>query len=192
MKKWMIYWILIFGIHVSLCAGEESIRKFRTVDPMQLEKTVPAGYGQVFVQAGRENNIDPVLLAAISAHESGRWKSRTARQENNWMGVMTRSGAKSFGKPEESIFYAAELLNRKPFKSRNTLSEIAPIYCTKNPGHWKMSVVHLEHEIVGKAKVEPKAKMIPFIWRPDVTLLQPQSLKTPEQGSRTAKPKAWP
>lgn len=83
---------------------------------------------------------------------------------------MTRSGAKSFGKPEESIFYAAELLNRKPFKSRNTLSEIAPIYCTKNPGHWKVSVLHLKHEIVGKATAEPKTNMIPFIWRPDVIL----------------------
>jgi hypothetical protein len=170
MKKWVICCILTFGIQVSLCTGEESIRKFRTVDPIQLEKTVPVGYGQVFVQAGRENNIDPVLLAAISTHESGRWKSRTARQKNNWMGLMTRSGAKSFGRPEESIFYAAELLNRKPFKSRNTLSEIAPIYCTKNPGHWKVSVLHLEHEIVGKTTAEPKADMIPFIWRPDLIL----------------------
>ena len=79
MKKWVICCILTFGIQVSLCTGEESIRKFRTVDPTQLEKTVLVGYGQVFVQAGRENNIDPVLLAAISTHESGRWKSRTAR-----------------------------------------------------------------------------------------------------------------
>jgi hypothetical protein len=86
------------------------------------------------------------------------------------MGLMTRSGAKSFGRPEESIFYAAELLNRKPFKSRNTLSEIAPIYCRKNPGHWKVSVLHLEHEIVGKTTAEPKADMIPFIWRPDLIL----------------------
>jgi hypothetical protein len=149
MNTWVISCILSLGILVSLCTGEESIRKFRTVDPIQLEKTVPVGYGQVFVQAGRENNIDPVLLAAISAHESGRWKSRIARQKNNWMGLMTRSGAKGFGKPEESIFYAAELLNHKPFKSRDTLSQIAPIYCKKNPGYWKASVLHLEDEIVG-------------------------------------------
>jgi hypothetical protein len=170
MKKWVICCILTLGIQVSLCTGEENIRKFRTVDPIQLEKTVPVGYGQVFVQAGRENNIDPVLLAAISTHESGRWKSRTARQKNNWMGLMTRSGAKNFGRPEESIFYAAELLNRKPFRSRNTLSEIAPIYCTKNPGHWKASVLHLEHEIGGKTTAEPKGDMIPFVWCPDLIL----------------------
>jgi hypothetical protein len=170
MKKLVICYILSFGVQVSLCTGEESIRKFRTVDPIQLEKTVPIGYGQVFVQAGRENNIDPVVLAAISIHESGRWKSRIARQNNNWMGLMTQSGAKSFGTAEESIFYAAKLLNRKPFKSRNTLSEIAPVYCTKNPGHWKASVLHLENQIVGKATAEPKANMIPTIWRPDVIL----------------------
>jgi hypothetical protein len=131
MKKWVINCILTLSIQVSLCTGEESIRKFRTVDSIQLEKTVPVGYGQVFVQAGRENNIDPVLLAAISAHESGKWKSRIAQQKNNWMGLMTRNGAKSFGKPEESIFHAAKLLNRKPFQSRDTLSQIAPIYCKK-------------------------------------------------------------
>ena len=158
MKKWVISCILTLGIQVSLCTGEESIRKFRTVDPIQLEKKVPVGYGQVFVQAGRENNIDPVLLAAISAYESGGWKSRIARQKNNWMGLMTRSGAKSFGTPEESIFYAAELLNRKPFKGRDTLSQIAPIYCTKNPGHWKASVLHLEHEIAGMATAEAESE----------------------------------
>ena len=74
---------------------------------------------------------------------------------------MTGSGAKSFGTPEESIFsifYAAELLNRKPFKGRDTLSQIAPIYCTKNPGHWKASVLHLEHEIVGMATAEAESE----------------------------------
>ena len=182
MKKWVICCILPFSIQVSPCTGEESIRKFRTVDPTQLEKTVPVGYGQAFVQAGRENNIDPILLAAISTHESGRWKSRTARQKNNWMGLMTRGGAKSFGKPEDSIFYAAGLLNRKPFKSRNTLSAIAPIYCAKSPGHWKVSVLHLEHEIAGKATAEPKANIIPFIWRPDVivTPIGPDKSKLPD------------
>jgi hypothetical protein len=98
--------------------------------------------------------IDPVLLAAISAHESGGWKSRIARQKNNWMGLMTRRGAKSFGSPRESIFYAADLLNRKPFKGRNTLSQIAPIYCRKSPGHWKASLLQWKHELVGMATAD--------------------------------------
>jgi len=44
MKKWVISCILTLGIQVSLCTGEESIRKFRTIDPIQLEKKVPVGY----------------------------------------------------------------------------------------------------------------------------------------------------
>jgi beta-N-acetylglucosaminidase len=129
--------------------GRRPSHGFRAVDPILLEKKVPTGYGKVFVEAGRQNNIDPVVLAAISAHESGGWKSKIARQKNNWMGLMTRRGAKSFGTPEDSIFYAAKLLNRKPFKNRNTLSEIAPIYCADRPGYWKASVLKWEHEIRG-------------------------------------------
>ena len=147
MKKWVVSYILAVGVQLSLCPGEETIRGFRPVDPILLEKKVPTGYGQVFVKAGRENNIDPVVLAAISAHESGGWKSRIARQKNNWMGLITRRGAKSFGTPEESIFYAAKLLNRKPFKDRNTLSQIAPIYSAARPGYWKTSVLKWEHEL---------------------------------------------
>ena len=116
-------------------------------DPVDLERRVPRGYGQVFVEAGRENNIDPVFLAAISAHESGQWKSRIARRKNNWMGLMSRRGPKSFGTPQESIFYAAKLLNRQPFQGRNTLSEIAPIYCAKTPKYWESSVVRWKHEL---------------------------------------------
>src|SRR5215469_14360654 len=145
MKKWAISYIVL--VLLSVCAGEESIRGFRAVDPVELERKVPRGYGKVFVQAGRENNIDPVFLAAISAHESGQWKSKVARQKNNWMGLMSRRGSKSFGTPRESIFYAAKLLNRKPFQGRNTLSEIAPSYCATTPKYWESSVIHWKQEL---------------------------------------------
>ena len=151
MKNWLVSFILAVGFQLSLHAAEENFRTFRTVDPLQLEKKVPTGYGRVFVQAGRQYNIDPVVLAAISAHESGRWKSRTARKRNNWMGLMTRRGARNFATPQESIFYAAELLNRRPFKGRNTLSQIAPIYCATCPGRWKASVLQWELELRGTA-----------------------------------------
>jgi|SRR5215469_8491316 len=147
MKKRAISSIVAFVVLLSVCAGEESIRGFRVIDPVELESKVPRGYGKVFVEAGRENNIDPVFLAAISAHESGHWKSRIARQKNNWMGLISRGGPKSFGTPRESIFYAAKLLNRKPFQGRNTLSEIAPIYCEKNPKSWESSVLHWEQAL---------------------------------------------
>jgi hypothetical protein len=62
---------------------------------------------------------------------------------------MTSKGAKSFGTPKESIFYAAKLLNRKPFKDRTTLSQIAPIYCANRPEYWKASVLMWERELGG-------------------------------------------
>jgi hypothetical protein len=68
-KNWLIGFVLAFGLQSSLHAAEENFRTFRTVDPAQLEKKVPMGYGRFFVQAGRQYNIDPVFLAAISAHE---------------------------------------------------------------------------------------------------------------------------
>ena len=60
---------------------------------------------------------------------------------------MTGRGAKSFETPKESIFYAAKLLNRKPFKDQNTLSQIAPIYCAKRPAYWEASVLRWEREL---------------------------------------------
>jgi hypothetical protein len=128
-------------------AVEDNIRVFRPVNPVDLERKVPGGYGRIFVEAGRQFNLDPILLAAISAHESGAWKSAAARKKNNWMGLMTGSGAKRFAKSEESIYYAAQLLNRKPFKGRNTLSQIAAIYCASNPGYWKTCVLQWERQL---------------------------------------------
>jgi Mannosyl-glycoprotein endo-beta-N-acetylglucosaminidase len=152
MKNWIICNLLVLGLPATMHASEESFRVFRPVDPARLERKVPAGYGQVFIEAGRENNIDPLLLAAISAHESGAWKSAAARHKNNWMGLMTRFGTKRFASSAQSIFYAAELLNRRPFKGRNTLSEIACVYCSTNPGYWRKSVLEWERLLVGGSR----------------------------------------
>jgi hypothetical protein len=150
MKLWIIWNLLVLGLPVTMHASEVSFRTFRLVDLAKLERKVPPGYGQVFVDAGRANNIDPILLAAISAHESGAWKSAAARHKNNWMGLMTRFGAKRFASSAQSIYYAAELLNRRPFKGHNTLSELASIYCATNPGFWKQCVLKWERLLVGR------------------------------------------
>jgi soluble lytic murein transglycosylase-like protein len=139
MRTWAIF-AFALGIQISAHATEENVRTFRAIDPDRLEAKVPHGFGRVFVEAGRQNNIDPLILAAISAHESGGWKSRAARLKNNWMGLMARSTAKRFSTPQASIFYAAALLNRRPFKGHSSLASIAPIYCATNPTNWKKSV----------------------------------------------------
>jgi hypothetical protein len=104
------------------------------------------------VEAGQRYNIDPILLAAISAHESGAWRSTAARCKNNWMGLRTSRGAKRFSRSEESIYYAAQLLNRRPFKGRNTLSQIAALYCAANSGYWRTCVLEWERRLaVGRS-----------------------------------------
>jgi Mannosyl-glycoprotein endo-beta-N-acetylglucosaminidase len=152
MKNWIIGTVLLFGLQLPVRGAEENFRVFHRVDPADLEKKVPAGYGRVFVEAGRQYNLDPILLAAISAHESGAWKSVAARKKNNWMGLMTGRGAKRFSKSEESIYYAAQLLNRRPFKGRNTLSQIAAVYCASNPAYWRACVLDWERRLSGQKR----------------------------------------
>jgi mannosyl-glycoprotein endo-beta-N-acetylglucosaminidase len=149
MKNWIIGTLLLLGLQLTVRAADENFRVFRPIDPADLEKKVPVGYGRIFVEAGRQYNLDPVLLAAISAHESGAWKSVAARRKNNWMGLMTSRGARRFSKSEESIYYAAELLNRRPFKGRNTLSQIAAVYCASNPAYWRTCVLDWERRLMG-------------------------------------------
>ena len=74
MRTWTML-ALSLGLQISGYA-EDNLRTFRPVDPDLLEAKVPHGFGKIFVEAGRQNNIDPLILAAISAHESGAWKSR--------------------------------------------------------------------------------------------------------------------
>ena len=152
MNRWIIIAVLLLGFLSPLRGLEESIRVFHPVDPVDLEKRVPRGYGRFFVEAARQYNLDPILLAAISAHESAAWKSMAARKKNNWMGLRTSSGAKRFARSEESIYYAAQLLNRRPFKGRNTLSQIAALYCASNPGYWRACVLQWERQLVGNRK----------------------------------------
>ncbi len=144
MKAWVGSTIIFLGFHLSIFGADQNVRVFRPVDPVALEEKVPAGSGHVFVDAARTYKLDPVLLAAISAHETGRWRSVAARKKNNWMGLRTSRGAKRFSKPEDSIYYAARLLNQRPFRGRNMLSQIAALYCATNPSYWRASVLRWE------------------------------------------------
>ena len=57
MKKWAISYIVAFIVLLSMCAGEESTRGFRAVDPVDLETKVPRGYGR-----GHEIRIWPLTI----------------------------------------------------------------------------------------------------------------------------------
>src|SRR5258707_12923422 len=106
MGNWIISTVLLLGLQLPIRSAEENFRVFRRVDPADLEKKVPSGYGRIFVEAGQQYNIDPILLAPISAHESGAWKRAAPRSKNNWMGLMTSRGPKRFSKSTASLYYA--------------------------------------------------------------------------------------
>jgi Mannosyl-glycoprotein endo-beta-N-acetylglucosaminidase len=143
--------VVVLGWQFASYANEDTVRKFRSIAPAQLEKTVPQGFGKIFLEAARQSNLDPVFLAAVSAHESGAWKSKAARTRNNWMGLITRKGVKRFATPESSIFFAAALLNRRPFKGRSTLSSIARVYCASSPASWKKDVLRWQRKLLAAA-----------------------------------------
>ena len=111
MKSWLICSLLVLGLPATMHASDESFRVFRPVDAAKLERKVPAGYGKVFIEAARANNIDPVLLAAISAHESGAWKSAAARHKNK------KPGAIAPGCRKRTRIYRRDINRRRTYQS---------------------------------------------------------------------------
>ncbi|MEH7107180.1 glucosaminidase domain-containing protein [Bacillus sp. JJ1764] len=97
-----------------------------------------SGMGEVFVQAGRQYNLNPALLAAIAQHESGNGSSRASHVKNNIAGMMGSNGLKSYGSIGESIMDMARNLSKNYLgKGLNSISEIgakyAPIGATNDP-----------------------------------------------------------
>ena len=62
MRTWAILTVAL-GFQISSRASEENVRTFRPIDLPQLEAKVPRGFGKIFVEAGRANNLDPLILA---------------------------------------------------------------------------------------------------------------------------------
>lgn len=73
------------------------------------------GYGNVFDAAGKEYGIDPTLLAAISAHETGNGTSNAAKSKYNVGGMMGSDGLMSFNSLEDGIYAMARNLKRNYF-----------------------------------------------------------------------------
>jgi murein DD-endopeptidase MepM/ murein hydrolase activator NlpD len=70
--------------------------------------------GQLFLDAGRANNVDPVLLAAISFHETGKGKSPMVRLDNNPGGLYNSSAGEffKFDSLAEGLDFMARNLNK--------------------------------------------------------------------------------
>jgi hypothetical protein len=107
-------------------------RGFREVDPSALAATMPLHaqhLAAAFVQEAKSYDIDPLLLVAISRHETASWTS-AAFKRGNAMGVATRKGPRSFKNPVDTIRLMAKTLSDPDgyYKDANTIEDLWKIY----------------------------------------------------------------
>ena len=100
-----------------------SLLKERLPDPLK-------PFAQCFVDAGRENALNPLFLAAISMHETGLGKSDAFLTKRNAMGVSSKSGPKTMDSVPQSIGYMAHrLANPNGYYAKcNTVEEFGEVY----------------------------------------------------------------
>jgi len=113
---------------------DDNFRQFREVDVNALRDQLPAQakhLAQSFVDDGRRHNVDPLLLASISKHETANWTSSAFRNKNNAMGVSNSRGPIRMASHDASIERMASLVGSTtsgPYKSANTYRELWGIY----------------------------------------------------------------
>lgn len=112
---------------------------------------------QYFIEAGKQYDIHPGLLAAISMHETGNGKSRAANERLNVAGMMGKSGLKTYSSIEESIFDMARNLRKNYLnQGKDTIEKIgakyAPIGASNDPTnlntHWVNGVSKYFNKII--------------------------------------------
>lgn len=71
--------------------------------------------------------MDPALVKAIIAHETGDMTSNAARKKFNFGGIMGKDGLRTYGSAEEGIEAVAKLLSTPRYKGK-TIEQIGAIY----------------------------------------------------------------
>lgn len=97
-----------------------------------------SGMGASFLEAGRQYNINPNLLASIAMHETGNGSSRAAQEKNNIAGMMGKNGLRNYDSVAESIFDMARNLRKNYLdKGFDTIAKIggkyAPVGAANDP-----------------------------------------------------------
>lgn len=116
--------------------------------------------GQAFLDAAQKNNIDPVILASIAFHETGRGSSKMVRERNNPGGLYNSKAGTFFTYPslEDGIDAMASNLFRLYFsQGLVTIEQIgakyAPIGAANDPNglnlHWVPAVTKFMAEFGG-------------------------------------------
>lgn len=90
-----------------------------------------SGRGDIYAAAGAKYGVDPALLAAISAHETGNGTSSAAKNKFNVGGMMRTdgNGLMTFGSLEEGVDKMASNLKRNYIdKGLTTIEQIQKKY----------------------------------------------------------------
>lgn len=101
-----------------------------------------------FVREGINNNIDPLILSAISAHESGWGTSKLSKTHNNIFGITHKTKKwSSFNSLASCIKWTANMFDENYIKKgHNTLQKIQKTYCPDNP-KWDDNIAKIANEI---------------------------------------------
>jgi beta-N-acetylglucosaminidase len=117
---------------------DESL-SFNSINPQKIDQVLDGklkGMGEAFIRAGKQFNIDPALLAAISQHETGNGKSHAANEKNNIAGMMGINGLKSYSSIEESIIDMARNLSKNYVGlGLSSISKIGAKYAPRGAGN---------------------------------------------------------
>ena len=142
-----------FDTSVNPAGMDHRFKQFREVDEAKLRAALPAQARDLahdFIEAGRRNNIDPLVLVAISKHETCNWTSSAFRNKNNAMGISNRKGPVRMSSAEASIDKMAKGLADPNgyYRNAQTVGDLAKIYAAKGAandptglnGHWPRGV----------------------------------------------------
>ncbi|EDA0477009.1 cell wall hydrolase [Listeria monocytogenes] len=85
--------------------------------------------GNAYIKYAKQYQIDPVLLAAISFHETGWGSSNMVRTKNNVGGMMSASRGMVFASLDEGIERMANTVHNRIFKDgKNTIEALGSVY----------------------------------------------------------------
>ncbi len=117
-----------------------------------------SGKGDVFREVAEERGIDPVLMAAIALHETGRGTSSAVVNKNNPGGLMGADGLMAFGSLDEGIAsMGLTLHNRIIQDGLVTIADLGSVYAPIGAGndptnlnaHWVPNVTKVVSSLGG-------------------------------------------
>ena len=119
------------GAAAKLTGKTDAVRGF--LDTPDLKDKLPAGlkpHAQDFIDAAKEYDLNPRVLAAISSLETGGGTSKAFQEKMNAMGISDSSGPTTQASVRDSIFRQAKTLSKAdgPYNKAKTIEEFGAIY----------------------------------------------------------------